>query len=457
MSSDSTKDKHVAVFPFPFGTHVVPILNLVLRLSQATPSCTFSFISTHKCNALHFAKPHNPSNIKPYSINDGIPYEGHPLANHPIEKLNFFLSTGPENLRKGIQMAEEDTKKKVTCIISDAFVSSSLLVAQSLNVPWIAFWPPMSCTLSLYFYIDFIRQKFEDCDEDARFDISPGLPKMCVKDIPQDLLFTGEKEMVFSRTLVSLGEVLPQAKAVVMNFFEELDPPLFVEDMRSKLQCMLYVVPVRFPILLSGADPSGCLSWLDSNPSMSVVYVSFGTVVTPPPHEIVAVAEALEESGFPFVWSLKESVRGLLPDGFEKRTLMRGKVVPWVPQTQLLGHDSVGVFVTHCGSKSVTESVSSGVPMICRPFYGDQMVGARVIEDVWKVGVTIEGRVFNKNGLIRSLNLILVQEDGKKIRDNVLEMKKTVEDASTPEGLSASNFKTLVEVISSSSKGGESL
>jgi len=447
--SDSTENKHIAVFPFPFGTHVVPILNLVLKISQVTPNCSFSFIGTHKSNALHFPKPHNPTNINHYSINDGIPYEGHPLANHPIEKINFFLKTGPENLQKGIQMAEEDTKKRVTCIISDAFVPYSIVVAQTLNVPWIAFWPPMSCTLSLYFYIDLIRQKFADCDENASFDLFPGLPKMRLQDIPQDLLFVGEKETMFSRTLVSVGEVLPQAKAVVINFFEELDPPLFVKDVRSKLQSMLYVVPVCFPIL-SVADPSGCLSWLDSNSSRSVAYVSFGTVVTPPPHEIVAVAEALEESEFPFVWSLKENITCLLPEGFVERTRMRGRVVPWVPQTQLLAHDSVGVFVTHCGSNSVTESLSGGVPMICRPFFGDQMVGARVIEDVWEVGVIIEGRLFTKNGLMRSLNLILVEEEGKKIRDNALKVKNTVEDASKPEGLSASDFKTLVEVISSS-------
>jgi len=447
--SDSTANKHVAVFPFPFGTHVVPILNLVLKLSQVTPNCLFSFIGTHKSNALHFPKPHNPHNIKHYSINDGIPYEGHPLANHPIEKVNFFLKTGPENLRKGIQMAEEDTKKKVTCIISDAFVPCSLVVAQTLNVPWIAFWPPMSCTLSLYFYIDVIRKKFADCDENASFDLLPGLPKMRLQDIPHDLLFAGEKKTVFSRTLVSLGEVLPQAKAVVINFFEELDPPLFIKDVRSKLQSMLYVIPVRFPIL-TVADPSGCLSWLDSNTSRTVAYVSFGTVVTPPAHEIVAVAEALEESGFPFVWSLKENITGLLPDGFVQRTITRGKVVPWVPQTQLLAHDSVGVFVTHCGSNSVTESLSSGVPMICRPFFGDQMVGARVIEDVWGIGKIIEGRVFTKNGLIRSLNLILVQKEGKKIRDNALKVKNSVESASKPEGISTTHFKTLVKVISSS-------
>ena len=137
-------NKHVAVFPFPFGTHVVPLLNLVLKLSQAAPNCSFSFIGTEKSNAVRFLKPHIPTNIKPYCISDGIP-EGHPLANHPIEKLSFSLKMGSGNLHKGIQMAEEETKVKVTCVIAVAFVTSSLLMAKNLNGPWIAFWPPMSC------------------------------------------------------------------------------------------------------------------------------------------------------------------------------------------------------------------------------------------------------------------------------------------------------------------------
>ena len=448
IMSNSTENKHVAVFAFPFGTHTVPLLNLVLKLSQAAPNCSFSFIGTEKSNAIHFPKPHIPINIKPYCISDGIP-EGHPLANHPIEKLNFFLRTGHENLHKGIQMAEEETKQKVTCVISDAFVSSSLVVAQKLNVPWIAFWPPMSCTLSLYFYIDLIREQFLNSAGNAAFDFLPGLPNMRVEDMPQDLLFFGEKETIFSKTLVSLGKVLPQAKVVVMNFFEELDPPFFVQDVRSKLQSLLYIVPVRFPIL-SVADSTGCLSWLDMQGSRSVAYVSFGTVVTPPPHEIVAVAEALEESELPFLWSLKENVLGFLPTGFLERTSMSGRIVYWAPQTQVLAHDSVGVFVTHCGSNSVTESLSSGVPMICRPFFGDQGVAARVIQDLWEIGVIIEGRVFTKDGLLKSLKMIMVQEEGKKIRDNALKVKKTVEDAGRPEGQAAQDFDTLVEVISRS-------
>ncbi|KHN18257.1 Anthocyanidin 3-O-glucosyltransferase 2 [Glycine soja] len=308
------------------------------------------------------------------------------LANHPIEKVNLFLKTGPQNLQKGILLAEADIEKRVTCIIADAFVDSSLLVAQSLNVPWIAFWPPMSCSLSLYFYIDLIRDLARRAGN-ITLDFLPGLSNFGVKDMPQDLLIVGERETVFSRTLVSLAKVLPQAKAVVMNFFEELDPPLFVQDMRSKLH------------------------------SKSVAYVCFGTVVALPPHELVTVAEALEESGFPFLWSLMEGLMDLLPNGFLERTKMRGKVVSWAPQSQVLAHDSSGVFVSNCGANSVTESVCGEVPMICRPFFGDQGVAGRLI-DVWEIGVVMEGKVFTENGLLKSLNLILAQEEGKKIRDN---------------------------------------
>ena len=134
----------------------------------------------------------------------------------------------------------------------------------------------------------------------------------------------------------------------------------------------------------------------------------FATVVTTPPHELVAVAEALEESGFPFLWSLKDNLKGLLPNGFLERTSMRGKMVPWAPQPELLGHGSVGVFVTHCGCNSVSRSICNGVPMMCRPFFGDQGITGRMIQDAWEISVIVEGRLFTKNGLLKSLSLILV-------------------------------------------------
>ncbi|KHN06060.1 Anthocyanidin 3-O-glucosyltransferase 2 [Glycine soja] len=86
-----------------------------------------------------------------------------------------------------------------------------------------------------------------------------------------------------------------------------------------------------------------------------------------------------------------------------------------------------------------------------RPFFGDQGVAGRLIEDVWEIGVVMEGKVFTKNGLLKSLNLILAQEEGKKIRDNALKVKQTVQDATRPEGQATRDLKTLIEIISTTS------
>ncbi|TKY71520.1 Kaempferol 3-O-beta-D-galactosyltransferase [Spatholobus suberectus] len=454
--TNSQQKKHVAVFVFPFGGHPVPLLNLVLKLVHAAPNLQFSFIGTEHSNKPLLSKPHIPDNIKFYSVSDGVP-EGHVPGGHPVERVNLFLQAGPENLQKGIDLAVAETKGRVTCIIADAFVTFSLIVAQRLNVPWVPVWPPLSCSLSAHFHTDLIRQKCgTNTAADTPLDFIPGLSKMRVEDLPEDVLNSGtEEETLFSKTLASLGSVLRQAKAVVVNFFEELDPPLLAHDMRSKLQCFLYVgfltvtLPLP-PLPPSDTDGTGCLSWLDKQNNGSVAYVSFGTVVTPPPHEIMAVAEALEASGFPFLWSLKEHLKGLLPSGFLERTKNSGKVVPWAPQNQVLGHGSVGVFVTHCGCNSVSESMSNGVPMICRPFFGDHGLTGRMVEDVWEIGVRVEGGVFSKDGLLKCLRLILVQEEGKSMKEKALEVKRTVLDVAGQQGRAAQDFKTLVEVVSRS-------
>ncbi|XP_027338101.1 anthocyanidin 3-O-glucosyltransferase 7-like [Abrus precatorius] len=452
----SVEEKHIAVFVFPFGSHPLPLLNLVIKLSHAAPNLHFSFIGTELSNKPLLSKPHIPDTIKFFTVGDGVP-KGHVPCGHRVERVNLFLQAGPQNLQKGIDLAVAETGHRVTCIIADAFVTPSLTVSQHLNVPWIPVWPPLSSSLSAHFYTHLIRQTCanNNLSRDSPLDFLPGLSMMRVEDLPEDVVNGGEDETLFSKALASLGIVLPQAKAVVVNFFEELDPPLLVHDMRSKLSAFLYVgfltlsLPLP-PLPPSDTDATGCLSWLDKHNGGSVVYVSFGTVVTPPQDEIVALAEALEASGFPFLWSLKEHVKGVLPNGFLERTRNNGKVVPWSPQSEVLGHGSVGVFVTHCGCNSVFESMSNGVPMICRPFFGDQGMTGKMVEDVWEIGLRVEGGVFTKHGLLKSLNLILVQEEGKRMRQNALEVKRTVLDAAGPEGKATQDFKTLVEVVSSS-------
>jgi len=451
--ANSGGKQHVAVFPFPFASHPSPVLNLVVKLANAAPKFQFSFISTDQSNKPFLSKCHIPENIKFYSVSDGVP-EGHVLGGHPVERINLFLQA-PQNLQKGIDMAVAYTKRRVTCVIADAFVAPSLTLAQRLNVPWVAFWLPFSWSLYAHFHTDLILSMCKSAAGETPLDFLPGFPKeIRVEDLPEDVIpSVGEEETLFRKILASLGSVLPQAEAVLANFYEEIDRPSLTNDLRSKLKHFLYVgflshsVPPP-PLPPSDTDGTGCLSWLDKQRGGSVVYVSLGTVATPPPHETVALAEALEESGFPFLWSLKEHAMGLLPSGFLERTSARGKVVAWAPQAHVLGHSSVGVFVTHCGSNSVSESMSNGVPMIGRPFFADHMLDARMVESIWEIGVSVEGGVFTKDGLLKCLRLVLVQEEGKRMKTNAVKMQRTILDAAGPQGKVAQDFKTLLELVS---------
>lgn len=163
--------------------------------------------------------------------------------------------------------------------------------------------------------------------------------------------------------------------------------------------------------------------------------------------QIAALAEALEATGTPFLWSLKVNLQEFFPKGFVQRTSELGKIVSWAPQEQVLAHSSVGVHVTHCGSNSVFESIVAGVPLIGRPFFANQHLNAWMVESVWKIGVRLEGGVFTKSGTMSALELVLSHEKGKELREQIGKFKELILKAVGPEGSSTQNINTLLEVV----------
>ncbi|EYU35283.1 hypothetical protein MIMGU_mgv1a026616mg, partial [Erythranthe guttata] len=49
-----------------------------------------------------------------------------------------------------------------------------------------------------------------------------------------------------------------------------------------------------------------------------------------------------------------------------------------------------GGFWTQSGWNSTLGSICKGVPMICLPFFGEQMVNSRYVYGVWKIGIKME-------------------------------------------------------------------
>ncbi|XP_037410597.1 DIMBOA UDP-glucosyltransferase BX8-like [Triticum dicoccoides] len=141
-----------------------------------------------------------------------------------------------------------------------------------------------------------------------------------------------------------------------------------------------------------------CLDWLDKQEEESVLFVSFGSLASMDQEELMETALGLANSRIPFLWAIRHdllhgSEKVGLTDGFEVETRGRGMVVSWAPQQEVLGHQAVGGFWTHNGWNSTLESISEGVPMLCRPHFADQMINARYVQEVWKIGFELEGKL----------------------------------------------------------------
>lgn len=130
-----------------------------------------------------------------------------------------------------------------------------------------------------------------------------------------------------------------------------------------------------------------------------------------------------------------------------ERTQEVGKIVPWAPQVKVLEHCAVGVFINHCGWNSVLESIVAGVPIIGRPFFGDHHLNTWMVENVWKIGMRVEGGVFTKTGTTSVLESVLKTEKGKCFKKQCEKYKEIALKAVGPQGSSTKNFNTLVEVI----------
>ncbi|KAL1195432.1 Flavonol 3-O-glucosyltransferase [Cardamine amara subsp. amara] len=444
-----TTDSHVAVLAFPFGSHGQAILAVTLRLASAAPSTVFSFFNTAQSNSSLFSSD-RPANIRVHDVSDGVP-EGTVLTGNPQQAVELFLEAAPEILRKEIAVAEKEVGRKVNCMLTDAFIWFAGDMAAEMKASWVAFWTSGPNSLTAHLNTDLIRETIGVKEVDGRMEETlefiTGMEKIRVKDIPEGVV-SGNLNSVFAKMLHQMSLVLPRASAVFINSFEELDP-ILTDNLKSKLKRYLNIGPLA---LLSQRetivhDPNGCLAWMEKRSPASVAYISFGTFLTPPPGELVAIAQGLESSKVPFVWSLKEKNMVHLPKGFLDRTREQGIVVPWAPQVELLKHEATGVFVTHCGWHSVLESVCGGVPMICRPFFGDQRVNGRSVEVVWEIGMTIINGVFTKDGFEKCLDRVLVQDDGKKMKDNAKKLKEQAHEAVSAKGSFFVNFKGLLDTV----------
>lgn len=100
-----------------------------------------------------------------------------------------------------------------------------------------------------------------------------------------------------------------------------------------------------------------------------VVVVSFGTVISNFSSNFVEIlARALKKLPALVIWKHKASVPSNIGENV--------KILPWIPQNDLLGDPRTKLFITHGGLNGIYEATFHGVPMVVIPLFGDQFDNA---------------------------------------------------------------------------------
>lgn len=353
-------------------------------------------------------------------------------------------------------------------LVVDSFAAEALDFAKEFNLLAYVYFSLAATTVSLHFHMPKLDEETSCEYRDLHGPIQmPGCVPLHGKD-----LYTPaqDRSSQVYKLLLERVKRFFFVDGVFVNSFLALEPgPIraLTEEGGGSYKYKYPPVYAVGPIVgLGGGDANEleCVSWLDKQHPCSVLYVSFGSGGTLSPEQMDELAYGLELSGCKFLWVVrppsseanaaylgsKDSVDPLqfLPNGFLERTKGQGLVVPlWAPQVQVLGHSSVGGFLSHCGWNSTLESVIKGVPLIVWPLFAEQRINAAVLCEGLKVGLRPRE---NENGLVERgeiaevIKRLMDKEEGSELRRRMKELEEAANNAIKEDG---SSTKALAQVV----------
>ncbi|XP_062104311.1 putative UDP-glucose glucosyltransferase [Humulus lupulus] len=385
-------------------------------------------------------------------------------------QYDFYMTqlehAGKESLHKLIKK-QANEGRPVSCIINNPFLAWVCDVGGDLGIPCATLWV-QSCALFSTFYHYFHQTVPFPTEAEPEIDVKlPGMPVLKYDEISSFLHPNKGSYKVIGLAILEQFKSLSKSFCVLVDTYEELEHDIIQE--MSKLCPIMPVGPlckdpkgavlkntVRADLMKADED---CMEWLNTMGPASVVYISFGSIVYLKQEQVDEIAHALLNSCISFLWVMKppSNDSGLkhhvLPGGFLEETAGRGKVVKWSPQEKVLAHPSVMCFLTHCGWNSSMEALTSGVPVLTFPQWGDQVTNAKFLVDVFGVGVRlsrgeIENRVVLREEVEKCLTEVMFSTDkAVELKRNALKWTMAAEAAVAEGGSSNQNIRYFLEEI----------
>ncbi|XP_059276543.1 zeatin O-glucosyltransferase-like [Lycium ferocissimum] len=234
----------------------------------------------------------------------------------------------------------------------------------------------------------------------------------------------------------------------------------------------LWAIGPLHMLLLESDDSSSsttcheCLAFLDEQDVNSEIFVSFGTNTKFSQDQVNELALGLEQSNHKFIWVLREADKKMdtekfegknwnfeLPDGFQERVEGRGMVVRnWVPQLEILGHKSIGGFLSHCGWNSCLESISMGVPIAAWPNNADQPYNAVFITNVLKIGISVwtwaqRKELVTAAAVEKAVKILMGSAEGEEMRQRAVDLSNKIKNSVSNGGRARKEMESFISYI----------
>ncbi|KAF8376956.1 hypothetical protein HHK36_030327 [Tetracentron sinense] len=478
----------VVLYPAPGMGHVISMVELgklILRHHNHQFSITIlittgSFDTTATTSYINHISRTNPSITFHHFPSISVSLDASPNRSRMAIAFEFTRLNDP-NVRHALQAISETST--IRALVIDFFCTSALHVASDFNIPTYYFFTSGAAVLAAFLYFPTIHNQTTKSFKDLTTTHLhfPGLTPIRASDMPHPILDRGDQAY---HDMLYFASHLPKSKGIIVNTFDSLEPKVLQAIAEGICIPDAPTPPVYYigPLIANdrtgeggdgGGSPglSNCLSWLDAQPSRSVVFLCFGSWGTFSAAQVKEIAIGLEKSGHRFLWVVRNpstdgnidlfsaaedpDLDALLPEGFLDRTQGRGLVIKsWAPQVAVLSRESVGGFVTHCGWNSVLEAVCAGVPMVAWPLYAEQHMNKAILVEDMKLAMPMEHS--NDNGFVSSTEVnnrvreLMDSEEGRALRRRSQEMKESAIAAWSEFG---SSMAALTELAQSWKRG----
>lgn len=444
---------HVLALPYPSQGHISPMIQFCKRLVSKGLKATL-VITNFISNSIH---PNSDSviGIGIDTISDGYDQGGFAQAESIQAYLDTLRDAGSTTLAELIDKYK-NTAHPIDCVIYDAFLPWALDITKRHGLVGAAFFT-QPCSVNYVYY--HVYHGLLTVPISSLPVSIPGLPLLQLEDLPSFIYVHGSYPAYFELVLNQFLDV-EKADYIFVNTFYKLEDE--VVDTMSKISPLVTIGPTipsfyldnrleydrDYGLNLFDLDSSSCTNWLSAKPEGSVIYVSFGSMANLAQEQMEELAWGLKENNNYFLWVIRTSKEEKkLPKEFIEESGEKGLLVRWSPQLEVLSSKAVGCFFSHCGWNSTIEALSLGVPMVVMPQWTDQTMNAKLVQDVWKVGIRVkvdEKGLVERDEIKSCLSEIMEKEGGKEMKLNAIKWRDLAKEAVSEGGTSDKNMDEFV-------------